>query len=98
MSVGFGMSKLALTTRNALDELKMVNPVLHQKMKILEEGERSLLLILAVPERFTKEAKEIVTIIQNMAKDPDGKEKLRMLGLDGWQTLDPSDRSKLEAK
>ena len=98
MSVGFGMSKLALTTRNALDELKMVNPTLHQKMKILAEGERSLLLILAVPERFTKDAKKIVTIIQNMATDPDGKEKLRMLGLDGWQTLDPSDRSRLEAK
>ena len=98
MSVGFGMSKLALTTRNALDELKMVNPTLHQKMKILAEGERSLLLILAVPERFRKDAKKIVTVIQNMATDPVGKEKLRMLGLDGWQTLDPSDRSRLEAK
>ena len=98
MSVGFGMSKLALITRNALDELKMVNPALHQKMKIMAEGERSLLLILAIPERFTREAKKISTVIQNMAVDPDGKEKLRMLGLDGWQTLDPSDRSRLEAK
>lgn len=98
MSVGFGMSKLALTTSNALDALKMANPILYQKMEILAEGEGSLLLILAVPERFTKDTKKVVTIIQNMAKDPDGKEKLRMLGLDGWQTLNPSDKSKLEAQ
>ena len=98
MSVGFGMSKLALTTRNALEELKMANPVLYQKMEILEEGEGSLLLILAIPEGFTRDARKMVTIIQDMATDPDGKEKLRMLGLDGWQTLNPSDRSRLESK
>jgi len=89
---------LALTTRNALDELKMANPVLHQKMKILAEGEESLSLIVAVPERFMKEAEKMVTIIREMSADPDGKEKLRMLGLDGWQTLDFSDKLKLEAQ
>ena len=98
MSVGFGMSKLALTTRNALDELKMANPALHQKMMVLAEGEESLSLIVAVPERFQKDAEKMVTVIQKMAADPEGKEKLRMLGLDGWQTLDPSDKLKLETK
>ena len=98
LSVGFGISQMALTTRSALNELGLANPSLYQKMKILAEGEESLLLIVAVPERFMKEAKAIVTTIQNMATDPDGKEKLRMLGLDGWQTLDQSDRLKLEAR
>jgi len=98
MSVGFGMSKLALTSGNALDELKKVNPTLHQKMKILAEGEESLSLIVAVPENFRKEAAKIVAIFQNMAADPDGKEKLMMLGLDGWQPLDPSEQLKLEAQ
>ena len=98
MSVGFGMSELALITKNALDELKTVNPILHQKMKVLAKSERSLLLIVAVPKRFTKAAKEILTAIQNMATDPEGREKLGMLGLDGWQTLDPSEKLKLEAK
>jgi len=39
-----------------------------------------------------------VAIFQNMAADPDGKEKLMMLGLDGWQPLDPSEKLKLEAQ
>jgi hypothetical protein len=98
MSVGFGMSKLALTSGNALDELKKVNPTLHQKMKIIAKGKESLSLIAAVPEGFRKEAANIVAIFQNMAADPDGKEKLMMLGLDGWQPLDPSEKLKLEAQ
>ncbi len=98
MSVGFGMSRLALTTRNALDELETVNPVLYQKMKVLAEGEDSLLLIVAVPEGFSKDAQAIITTIKNMTTDPDGREKLGMLGLDGWQALDPSDKLKLETQ
>jgi hypothetical protein len=98
MSVGFGMSKFALTTRNTLTELKMANPMLYQKLKILAEGEEALLLVVAIPEQFTQDVKGIVTIIQNMAADPDGKERLRMIEIDGWQALDPSDRLKLEAK
>jgi hypothetical protein len=98
MSVGFGMSELALTTRNALDELQTVNPTLCQKMKVLGEGDESLLLIVAVPERFIKDAQGIIAAIKNMPTDPDGRENLRMLGLDGWQPIDPSDKLKLEAQ
>ena len=98
MSVGFGMSRMALTSGSALDELEKVNPTLHQKMKIVAEGAESLSLIVAVPKGFSKGAEKIVAVFQNMAADPDGKEKLMMLGLDGWQTLDPSEKLKLEAK
>jgi hypothetical protein len=98
MSVGFGMSVLALTTRNALDELQTVNPTLCQKMKVLGEGDESLILIVAVPERFIKDAQGIIATIKNMPIDPEGRENLRMLGLDGWQPLDPSDKLKLEAQ
>jgi len=98
MSVGFGMSKFALTTRNTFNELKSANPALYQKLKIMAKGEESLLLVVAVPEAFMQNAQDIVRIIQNMAADPNGKEKLRMLELDGWQKLDSSDWLKLEAK
>ncbi|WP_207682537.1 hypothetical protein [Desulfonema magnum] len=96
MSVGFGMSQCALTTRNSLEKLKKVNPVLYRKMTILSEGRESLLLILATPESFTKDAESILRIIQNMSGDPDGRNKIKMIGLDGWQKFDPSDESKLE--
>lgn len=98
MSVGFGMSKSAMTSQNSLKELERINPKLCAKMAVLAESEESLLLILAVPESFVKEAKGMVDIINDMPADPDGKEKIRMLGLDGWQELDMSDKLKLEAK
>jgi hypothetical protein len=98
MSVGFGMSKAALTTRNALEELKTINPTLHNKMKILAEGRESHLLLLAVPEKFKERAAQTVNVIKRMPMNPDGKKKIRMLGLDDWQEPDPSDRQKLEAR
>jgi hypothetical protein len=98
MSVGFGMSQFALTTKNSLEELKTANPMLYQKLKILKEGEESFLLIVAIPEQVTRDVSGILTIIQNMAADQDGKERLRMIEIDGWQVPDQSDRVKLEAR
>jgi len=74
----------------------MVNPMLYKKIKVLAEGEESLLLVLSVPEPFVNDAKEIINIIKKIPMDPDGKKKLRMLGLDGWQEFEPSDKLKLE--
>ena len=76
----------------------MVNPKLHQEMKILAVGEESLSLVVAFPKRFSKQAEKILTILRNMTTDADGKQRLMMLGLDGWQALEPSDKLKLEAK
>lgn len=96
MSVGFGMSKCALITENALNNLKMMDPVLHSKLKPLAKGNDSLLLILAVPEDFAGHAEKIVKIIKNMPDDPDGVNIIKMLDLDGWKRIEPSDKSKLE--
>lgn len=97
MSVGFDMAKLAVATRNAFDELKDVNPRLSRKMKVVAEGEKTLLLIVDLPQGFTTNSKKMVDIIKNMPMDSEGKRRIRMLGLDGWQELDSSDRSKLES-
>jgi hypothetical protein len=97
MSVGFGMAKLAFASENAFDELKGVNPRLCSKMKVLAEGEETLRLILALPQGFTANRKKMVDMIKNMSMDSDGKRRIRMLGLDSWQELNSSDRSKLES-
>jgi hypothetical protein len=96
MSVGFGMAQSALITESALDTLKTLNSPLYKKLKTLAESEESLLLILAAPESFVERAGELIEIFQTMSTSPEGQEKIRMLGLDGWQPLDSSDESKLE--
>lgn len=97
MSVGFGMSRLALTTKNSFEELKTIHPALCKKMKILQEGDETLLLILAVPEGFETTESKVVSIIKDMALNPDGKQRIRMLGLDGWQELDSTDIDRLDS-
>jgi hypothetical protein len=96
MSVGFGMAQSAVITESSFESLKTINPSLHKKLNIVAESEETLLLIVAAPEDFVPEAQELISIIENMADDPNGEKRMRMLGLDGWQPLEPSDRSKLE--
>lgn len=96
MSVGFGMSQSALTSENSLDSLKGINPVLYKEMKTLAEGAPSLLMILAMPEGFTGDSANLLSVIKNMPENPIGKDKIKMLDLDGWNEVDSSDKSKLE--
>ena len=97
LSVGCGITKLAFASENAFDDLKGVNPRICRKMKVVAEGEETLLMIVALPQGFTANTKKMVDIVKNMSMDSDGRKKVRMLGLDGWQELDASDRSKLES-
>jgi len=101
MSVSLGMSQYALTTENSLETLKNVHPQLYKDMKIVAEGKNSLLLIMAFSDRDMKEDKDIlklIEIIQNMPLTPEGKNKIKMFGLDGWQRIDSPDDLKTEAK
>ncbi len=98
MSVGFGMAKLAFASENAIEELKGVNPRLCGKMKVLATGEETLRMILAVPRTFMGESRnKSIDVLRNMPVDSEGKSKIRMLGLDGWEDLNASDLSKLES-
>ena len=92
LAVGYGLAQAALVTENSFSQLKTANPKLYREMKIIGEGQEALLLILAVPERFTEGAQEMSRIIAEMATNPAGKEKLNLLGLDGWQKADLSDK------
>lgn len=99
MSVGFGMSKCALTTESSFEKLKNINPMLHKELTIIAQGTESLHLVVAIPKKgFTKKSESLVHIIENMPKNPDGKKKIKMLGLDNWQQIDLSDRTLLECR
>lgn len=95
MSVGFGMSKLALATENSLEKLKMLNPALFQQINVIASGKKHLLLVLSLPTSFSDESKNVVDVIYDMPEKPEGKKKMRMLGLDGWQPVTPEIKKEL---
>jgi hypothetical protein len=97
MSVGFKVSSSALVTENTLETVKKTDPSLCSKLKILAEGKESMLPILAVPEKFFGEAETLVKIIKEMPKkNAEGTDIIKMLDLDDWKAIEPSDYSKLE--
>jgi hypothetical protein len=96
MSVGFGAAKSALITEHSFENLQTANPPLYKKLKIVAASEETLLLILAVPDGLNQLTEALVNILQHMSTTPDGVERVRLLGLDGWQPIEPSDESKLE--
>ena len=96
MSLGFGMAKAAISTDYSFEILGKMNPVLHKKLSILAESRESRLLILAVSEECKGKARRLSEIFQEMANDREGRKKLRMLGLDGWQAFDANDATDLE--
>jgi hypothetical protein len=96
MSVGFDMARAALITENALNDLKMLDPLLYEKMKVLAEGKAGLLLILAAPKDFVQDTDQVIQIIKKMPNDPDGKNIIKMLDLDGWKTVNSSDSLNVE--
>ena len=96
MSLGFGMAKAALTTDYSLNTLKTLNPALYKKMTILAESDETFLLILAIPEESIEDVQPLVKILQEMPATPNGKKNMRMLGLDDWHPLTPSDIANLE--
>jgi hypothetical protein len=96
MSLAFESATYALVTESAKAKLGLLDPVLARKLKTLAEGEESLLPVLAAPGDFTEEARPIVSLVKQMPENDRGMNIMRLLDLDGWKPVGPSERSKLE--
>lgn len=91
MSVGFGMSKAALITESALEKMRKTDPVLRKKMRPVGAGKDALLMILASPETPGGVPADLIQIIKDMPNHSDGLDVVKMLELDGWSPIAPSD-------
>jgi hypothetical protein len=98
MSVGFGVSKAALTTENAFSRLKMVNPSLHGRMAVLAESPEAYLPIIALPDNCDGNVHQLLKVIADMPKHPEGMKNIKMLGFDAWQPVTLADRQIIENK
>lgn len=94
MAVGFGMAESALASESSLAKLSTINPKQYKMMKQLAVSEETLLHIVAIPKECDKNVEELVRIIKEMETNLDGKQKLKMLGMDGWKRLNESEMKK----
>ena len=98
MSVGFGMADYALSTEEGLAHVAKLNPSFQAQMGITAQGEKTLLLIAAAPAKVSSKAQALTKVMQNMGEAPNGKQGMRMLGLDGWQKPSKTDMQLLRGK
>ncbi len=96
MAVGYGMADSALTTESSLIKLATLNPKQYGALRPLAKTEEILLPIVAAPKHYDENIKLLLTIIQNIGTAPDGKNNLKMLGMDGWKKVEESERTLLK--
>ncbi len=96
ISIGFGLVQAALTTEYSISLLPSINECLCKKLTILAKSEESLLPIVAIPEIHDPEVVKLLEIVETMQKTTEGKNCIRMFGLDGWRKLEGKDLELLQ--
>ena len=81
MSVGFGMSKLALVSKDSFEHLKTVNPAMARSMKVLNTSTMAYRMFMA--KRTTdNDRQNIISVFENMHLSEEGRKQLSLLGID----------------
>jgi len=98
MSVGFGMAGAAITTEGSLAKLAMMNQKQFDMLQQLAASDDTLLPVIAAPKPYNDACKKLTSLIKEMGVRQEGKQKLTMIGLDGWKELNDSEKEILEKR
>lgn len=86
MSVGFGMSKFALVSKESFLLLQTINPALSKELKIYYESDPEYRMLLAYPDENMNG--RIATIFKEMGLNTNGKNLLNSIGIDRFVVFD----------
>ena len=86
MSVGFGMSKFALVSKDSLDLLQQANTFLASQIEIYEESLPDFRILIAFKSQ-EKEKQKLIDMFTSMSKKREGKKILDLLRVDNLVVL-----------
>jgi len=95
MSVGFGVADAALTTENSFSKLATINQKQYEMLKQLLVSEETLLPIVVVPKSLANDCEQLLKVLEKMGMTSEGKNRLNMLGFDGWKVLSEQEKRSL---
>lgn len=81
MSVGYGMSQFASVSKGSFKLLQKTNRSLTKNMRIYSESDPNYRMLVAVNKDNVKD-KDFIRIFTNMNKNKNGKNILKLLGID----------------
>ena len=88
MSVGFGMSRFALVSKDSFSFLQSINPFLAKDLKIYYESDPEYRTLLAW-NTLEKEEAKLLSVFKNMGQTDNGKNILKMIGADRLVVFTP---------
>ncbi len=94
MSVGFGLSKFALVSKDSFELLKNVNGFLAKQMIIYKESKPNFRMLIASKLK-NQYSKECINLFKSMNSDLYGKKILNLLGIDDIVILTKNDYNKI---
>lgn len=94
MSVGFGMSRFALVSKESFTLLKEINPFLSKSLKIYGESAPKYRMLLAC-NKIDEKKNNLISIFKNMGLTERGKNILNMIGADELVVLNADDLKNL---
>lgn len=93
MAVSFGIAKASISSESSLNKLGQINTAQRAKLKTLAASEKHFLLVAAIAKKTETERKTLVQLLEEMGKQAEGENSLKMLGLDGWKKTTDLDSS-----
>ena len=87
MAVGFGMASAAISAESGLDKLAMINPNQFRELHSLGFSEKDYLLIAATLKKPEQQEVQLLEVLRKMSEADAGEENLKLLGIDGWRTV-----------
>lgn len=87
MAVGFGMATAAISAESGLDKLAMMSPNQFKELHSLGFSENDYLLIAATLKKSDQQEAQLLEVLRKMSETDAGVANLKMLGIDGWRTV-----------
>jgi hypothetical protein len=94
MSVGFGLSKFALVSKDSFELLKNINGFLAEQMTIYKESKPNFRMLIASKLK-NQYSEECINLITSMNSNIYGKKVLNLLGIDNIVILTKNDYNQI---
>ena len=95
MALSMGEAQAAVATESGLDTLAKTNAKQHAALVQLAKGPERLLPVVVASAQPDAASQALLKVLAGMGADPEGQQRLRLLGLDGLVTITAAQRNEL---
>ncbi len=96
MAVAYGVADGAIVYEDTQQKLAQISPNQSALLHVLARTRRILLPLLFLPKKMNQEEAQLIDVFLHMPNTEEGRQKLKLIGFDGWRVVDRSVMNELE--